>query len=138
MTRGRVATPIRSARDDSSYERLPCASNPRVRADSNHLMWLLVARTPSPDAAYWPGRRWLAAVDAIGWPLLWTIAVLYAPRPVGVIGPVVASGAALLAVGRLRRALWHNQRYRFTTWRWGRVVVALLMLGVLLKLTVPQ
>jgi hypothetical protein len=28
-------------------------------------MWLLVAREPRPDAPDWPGRRMLAALDAV-------------------------------------------------------------------------
>lgn len=30
-------------------------------------MWVLFARADPPDAPYWPGRRWLAALDAVGW-----------------------------------------------------------------------
>ena len=98
-------------------------------------MWMLVARTPRPDASYWPGRRWLAALDAVGWPAAWTLAVAHAPMPTGVVGMVVIAWAAWGALGRLHRALWNNQRYRFTTWRWGRVVAALLVLGFAMKLS---
>ena len=51
-------------------------------------MWLLYARAPAPDAPYWPGRRWLAAVDAAVWPLLWVLAFSHAPNPVGIVGPL--------------------------------------------------
>ena len=54
-------------------------------------MWLLVAREPTPDAPYWPGRRLLAAVDAAVWPLLWVLVFSHAPKPVGLIGPFVAA-----------------------------------------------
>jgi hypothetical protein len=101
-------------------------------------MWLLVARTPPPDSAYWPGRRWLAAVDALAWPLLWVLLFRHAPVPVGIVGPVVIALSVLFATYRLRRALSVNHRYRFTTWRWGRVVAALLLMGVLLKLAMPE
>ena len=39
-------------------------------------MWILFARAPHPDAAYWPGRRWLALMDGLAWPtlVLWVIA----------------------------------------------------------------
>ena len=47
--------------------------------------------------------------------------------------PFVAALALLCALGRLHRALCLNHRYRFTTWRLGRVVAALLM-GMVLKL----
>ena len=60
-----------------------------------------------------------------------------APKPVGLVGPFVAAVALLCALGRLHRALWVNHRYRFTTWRWGRIAAALLLMGVVLKLTMP-
>lgn len=97
-------------------------------------MWMLFARAPPPDAPYWPGRRWLAAVDALAWPLAWVVAIGHADPPEGIIGPFLSAGALLCAFGRLRRALWINQRYQFTTWRWGRVAAALLVMGALLKL----
>ena len=53
------------------------------------------------------------------------------------VGPFVAAVALLCALGRLHRALWVNRRYRFTTWRWGRIAAALLLMGVVLKLTMP-
>lgn len=100
-------------------------------------MWLLVARRPLPDAPYWPGRRFLAAADALGWPLLLVLLFDHAPVPVGIVGPVVVALAVLAATRRLHRALWVNHRYRFTTWRWGRVVAALLLIGAVLKLAMP-
>jgi hypothetical protein len=100
-------------------------------------MWLLVAREPKPDVPYWPGRRLLAAVDAAGWPLLWLLVFNHAPKPVGIVGPLVAAVALLSALERLHRALWVNHRYRFTTWRWGRIAAALLLVGAVLKLTLP-
>ena len=100
-------------------------------------MWLMVAREPRPDVPYWPGRRLLAAVDAAVWPLLWVLVLSHAPKPVGLVGPLVAAVALLFALDRLHRALWINHRYRFTTWRWGRIAAALLLMGVVLKLTLP-
>ena len=100
-------------------------------------MWLAVAREPKPDAPYWPGRRLLAAVDAATWPLLWVLVFSHAPKPVGLVGPVVIAVALLCALGRLHRALCVNNRYRFTTWRWGRFAAALLLVGAVLKLTMP-
>lgn len=100
-------------------------------------MWLLVAREPPPDAPYWPGRRLLAAVDAAVWPLLWVMVFSQAPKPVGLVGPFVATVALLFALGRLHRALWINHRYRFTTWRWVRIAAALLLVGMVMKLTLP-
>ena len=98
-------------------------------------MWLLVAREPRPDAPDWPGRRMLAAVDAVVWPLLGALLILHAPEPVGLVGPFVTAMAVLLGLRRLHRALWVNQRYWFTTWRWGKVMVAMLLIGAVLKVT---
>ena len=100
-------------------------------------MWVIVAREPPPDAPYWPGRRLLAAVDAALWPLLWVVMFSHAPKPVGIVGPFVAAVALLCALGRLHRALWVNHRYRFTTWRWGRIVAAMLLMGMVMKLMLP-
>lgn len=97
-------------------------------------MWLLVAREPRPDAPYWPGRRWLAAVDAVVWPLLWVMLIRQAPEPVGLVGPFVAAVAVLCGLGRLHRALCVNHRYWFTTWRWGKVGIAMLLMAGALKI----
>ena len=96
-------------------------------------MWLLYARAPTPDAPYWPGRRLLAAVDAVTWPILWVLLFNHAPKPAGVVLPVVTAVALLCAIGRVHRALWTNHRYRFTTWRWGQLVGAFLLVGMILK-----
>jgi hypothetical protein len=83
-------------------------------------MWILFARAPPEDVAYWPGRRGLAALDAVAWPLLWVLGIAHLPVASGLAGPLVQAIAALLAFARLHKALVHNQRYRFTTWRWCR------------------
>jgi hypothetical protein len=97
-------------------------------------MWIVITRTRRPDASIWPGRKGLAAIDAVVWPLLWVVVVWHAPAPTGLIGPVVCASAALSATMRLRRALWANERYWFTTWRWGKVAAAMLLMGWVLKL----
>lgn len=100
-------------------------------------MWLLVAREPQPDAPYWTGRRLLSAIDAVSWPILWMILVSQVDTPVGVVGPAIIFVAILCLVERIHRAVWANHRYWFTTWRWGRIAMALLVFGMVLKLTVP-
>ena len=97
-------------------------------------MWILFTPVPRPDAPYWPGRRWLAALDAIIWPAGWALVVAQAPMPAGIVGLVITASAALFAVNRLHRALLRNERYRFTTWRWGKVVLGLVLLGWVMKL----
>jgi hypothetical protein len=98
-------------------------------------MWLLVAREPRPDAPEWPGRRLLAAFDAVAWPLMWVLLIQQVPGPPGLVGPFVTALAVLLGLGRLHRALWVNHRYWFTTWRWGRVLGAMLLIGAVMKLS---
>ena len=97
-------------------------------------MWLLLARDPAPDVCVWPGRRWLAAADVLAWPLLFVLVVHFAPFSTGAVGPLAIALATLSAVRRFHLALWLNQRYRFTTWRWGRVTALLLVAGAVLKL----
>ena len=67
-------------------------------------------------------------------PLLWVLLFSHAPKPVGLVGPIVAAVALLCALGRLHRALWVNHRYWFTTWRWGKVLGAMLLIGTVLKI----
>ncbi len=99
-------------------------------------MLLLIVREPRPDADYWPGRRLLAAVDAVMWPLLWIAFLRQLPAESGALGPLGMAVAVLCCLGRLHRALWVNERYWFTTWRWGRVMAAPLLVGAVLKLMI--
>jgi len=92
-------------------------------------VFLVIVREPRPDAAYWPGRRWLAAVDAVCWPAGWIYLVRQVPVPTGIVGAVIVAIAVLCALSRLGRALYVNHRYWFTTWRWGRVVGAVLLVA---------
>jgi hypothetical protein len=96
-------------------------------------MWLVLTRAPLPNARYWPGRRLLALVDAIGWPAAWVAAATQLPQPVGIVGPMVIALAVLSALGRVHRAALENHRYHFTTWRWGRVAVSVMLVGLVMK-----
>jgi hypothetical protein len=97
-------------------------------------MWLLFARASPPDAPYWPGRRLLSVLDAIGWPSAWIVLATQLPPPAGVVGLAVIAVAVTCALARLRQALWLNHRYHFTTWRWIRLAAALLLIGAGLKI----
>ncbi len=77
----------------------------------------------------------MAAIDAIAWPLAWIVAAMHVPNHGGTVGVVIVAAAVVAALGRLRRALFRNRRYYFTTWRWGRLVVALLVAGWAMKWT---
>ena len=98
-------------------------------------MFLVFAREPPPDVPYWPGRRWFAAIDALAWPALWVMVIAKVPAPVGLFGAVAITWAVLVSLTRLRRALSCNHRYRFTTWRWGRLGLALIVFGGVLKIS---
>lgn len=55
-------------------------------------------------------------------------------------GLVLAFVMALLVVSVARRlftALLANRRYHFTTWRWGRVLAWMMVVGALLSLGLP-
>jgi hypothetical protein len=99
-------------------------------------MWLILARSPKPDAQYWPGRHLFALADAIAWPAGWIAMAMQLPQPAGIVGPMVIALAVLSAVGRVHRAALENHRYHFTTWRWGRIVAGLLLIGFVLKVAV--
>lgn len=98
-------------------------------------MWLLVAREPRQDAPHWAGRKSLAVLDAVAWPLAAVLLIYLSCMPLGVVGVVLMAAAFVLSVARLRRALWLNHRYRFTTWRWGGMVFGLMMVGAVLNMS---
>ena len=99
-------------------------------------MALIFVRPMRPDAHVWRGRKMLALLDAIAWPGLWILAVRQAPLATGVVGEVIVAAAVLVAGLRSVTALSQNQRYRFTTWHWGRLALVLIAVGLLLKMAV--
>jgi hypothetical protein len=96
-------------------------------------MWILIRREPHPDAHVWQGRRQLAVVDAVVWPALWMTVCMAHVHDGGLIAAFGFAVSVLSCVSRLRRAWWVNHRYRFTTWRWGRVLGTVWLLGVLIE-----
>ena len=101
-------------------------------------MWVFFARAAPPDSTYWRGRRWLAALDAVGWPTFWLTVLSHVPSRTGLAGAVLVTLAVLVGAYRLRVALWQNHRYRFTTWRWGRLLLGLLLFGLAMKYALIQ
>jgi hypothetical protein len=102
-------------------------------APSNAMMRFVFTRAPLPDAPYWSGRRLLALADAVAWPAGWLVIATHLPQPAGIAGPVVMVCAVWSGVGRAYRAAWHNHRYHFTTWPWGRVAAGVLLFDFVLK-----
>jgi hypothetical protein len=83
---------------------------------------------------YWRGRRLLAALDALAWPAVLLVAIRTAPFSTAAVGLVASSLAVMVAARRLHRAILRNQRYEFTTLRWGIVLAWMLAIGAGLKL----
>ncbi len=98
--------------------------------------WLIFARAPPPDAVVWPGRRVLALVDAVAWPIAWAVFIVGWPASGGLVRHVALALCAVSVLARAHRAVAHNPRYRFTTWRWGRRLMFVLAFGYALKLAV--
>lgn len=103
-------------------------------------MLVFLTREAEPDAPYWVGRGLLGALDALAWPAMWVALAWQMPQRGGVIGAVVTGLAVLSAMRRLHRALWENHRYQFTTWKVGKVLLAVWLVGLVMKLTtmLPQ
>lgn len=100
------------------------------------MMWAIFARAPAPDAIVWPGRRTLAFVDAVAWPAAWAAFVVGLPVSSGLASFVALALCAMSVFTRAHRAVAHNHRYHFTTWRWGRRTAFVLAFGYALKLAV--
>ncbi|MEO6410068.1 MAG: hypothetical protein ABIO45_15120 [Burkholderiaceae bacterium] len=49
---------------------------------------------------------------------------------------MVIALSVLLGLNRLHRAVWLNHRYRFTTWRCGKVAAGLMVIGLVMKLAI--
>jgi len=95
---------------------------------------ILFQRAPRPDAVLWRGRRPLAAIDALVWPALWIAVAFAGPFGSGIVGVAVVACALFTAPTRLHKAICKNERYHFTTWRWGRPLILLLAIGAVMKL----
>ncbi|MDT4867494.1 hypothetical protein FQZ97_1024080 [compost metagenome] len=74
-------------------------------------------------------------LDAVACPLAGVFLLYQSRLPLGVVGPVLMAAAFVLSIARLRRAIWLNHRYRFTTWRWGGMVLGLMMVGAVLHMS---
>lgn len=99
-------------------------------------MWIFMARPARPDASRWPGRRALALIDAITWPGLCLAFMASAPFDAGVFGWTAMGAAVFAAVYRAYRAVCRNERYWFTTVRWGVPIAMLIATGLVVKLLV--
>jgi len=99
-------------------------------------MWLILTRPARPDAPMWPGRKALALADALAWPAMWILAIANVPAATGAVGYVLVAVASLVAVRRMARAIWTNERYRFSTVRWARVVATLIFFAIAIKVAI--
>ena len=99
-------------------------------------MWLILTRPERPDAPMWSSRKALALADALAWPAMWIVAVASVPAATGAVGCVLVAVVSLVAVRRMARAIWRNERYWFSTVRWGRVVATLIFLAIAIKVAI--
>lgn len=98
-------------------------------------MWVFFARSPPQDAPYWPGRRWLAALDAVAWPGLVGYWLSQFAMSGGLVAALAMAMLVLAAGRRLATALHANHRYRFTTWRYCRLILWFMAIGAMLKVS---
>lgn len=96
-------------------------------------MIVFVQRELRPDAPYWPGRRLLAAADAVAWPLIWIVLAHQFSKAAGLVF-LVTVVAILCAFFRLCGAIFNNQRYWFTSWWVARLFALLCFVGIVTKL----
>ena len=66
--------------------------------------------------------------------MAWLIAISAIPYDTGVLRIFSRAVLVLVALGRCQRALFRNERYRFSTLRWGVPILTLVALGELMKL----
>ena len=59
--------------------------------------------------------------------------VAIAPFSAGVVGIIVVAVALVAAVLRAQRAILSNERYWFTTCRWGVPLIAIVVAGYVMK-----
>ena len=99
-------------------------------------MWILVQWAPPPDLPYWSGRRWLAAIDAIAWPVALGLVLGCVASKAGLMLPMASAVLVLSGLSRLHMAVWLNHRYRFTAWWALRLLAVLVIVSVVLKIAV--
>jgi hypothetical protein len=80
-------------------------------ADRGPAMWMIFARGPHLDSPYRPGRRLLAALDAVAWPAMWVMLVFISRVSTGILGWMGIAWGAWAGAKRLRRAVLENHRY---------------------------
>ncbi|MBK1712145.1 hypothetical protein [Rubrivivax gelatinosus] len=97
-------------------------------------MWFFFVRGPRPDLHVWPGRRIVSAVDALAWPAGIAACICAVPADAGLVGMVGLAGCGFLAIRRLARAVFANERYRLTTVGLWRLLAPLIVFTALLKL----
>ena len=73
---------------------------------------------------------------ALAWPAAWIAGAMTIRPGGGAVGHLLIAVCLVAAFQRGHRALAHNARYHFTTWRWGRVLVMILAIGYALKLAI--
>ena len=104
-----------------------------ARLPSGVIVLIVFPRRAIKEAADWPGRRWLAALDAVAWPGLLAFGILGAfnftyDRALLLVGVALVWGLV-----RLRRAVFHTGAYRLTTWWAAKAALGLLVVATVWK-----
>jgi hypothetical protein len=76
----------------------------------------------------------LAVVDALSWPMVGVALLRQLPAHGKITGQVLMAVLVLMAIGRVRRAWFENEYYRFTTWRWGKPVFVMMAVAWTVRL----
>jgi len=67
------------------------------------MMWIFIAREPSPEAPYWRGRRAMALVNALLWTVIGVLLLRHAVGIATVMGGVMLWALVGLALQRMPR-----------------------------------
>lgn len=97
-------------------------------------MFVLVFPQPSRVYDVWHGRRALASLDALAWPAAWAWLVATQMPNGGLTTKWLLALLGCIACRRLMRAVWANEHYGFSTWKWGKVLIWCWLFGFCLKL----
>ena len=68
------------------------------------------------------------------WPMVGVALLWQLPAHGKITGRVLVAVLVLVAIGRVRRAWFENEYYRFTTWRWGKPVIMMMAVAWAVRL----
>lgn len=99
-------------------------------------MFIFVFPRRSRVYGEWQGRRIIAALDAVAWPAAWAWVVTQKIPSGGLTTRWLLALLVCIAVRRLYRAVFENETYGISTWRWAKVLAWVWLFGMALRLVV--